>query len=327
MDWKDNMRNIRRIYLSIITLMFLGIIFGTVSYAWISLSSINNVDGISLGASVGNELEISLDGINYSNELPAASLTELFDDIRLIDVTSLDGKNFLLGGVSPEGPAEANRHYLSFELWFQTARPERNIFLINNVSDLVTYDGTMNGTYVVSRGVSWVSRVDFQNGPLVTDIVHNGDRDTYYASETIRIAIIEENDQLNPLDTRPLDELKSFMFDPSGKPERGYGLAYGAHSYFIATKYYMGLPTIYPTVSYRLTEFSPDNPYIAIDDTSQVATMVASGDVNLDGDPIYRAKVKINIWIEGWDADSFDSIENDRVLIQLQFKVANYATV
>lgn len=322
------MRNIRRIYLSFITLIFLGIIFGTVSYAWISLSTINNVDGISLGASVGNELEISLDGINFSNELPAASLTEVFGDIRLIDVTSLDGKNFQLGGLRPEGPAKENLHYLSFELWFQTARPERNIFLINNVSDLVSYDSTMNGTYVVSRGVSWAAKFDFQNGPLPTDIVHRGDRDTYYASETIRIAVNEENDQLNPLDTRTTDELRSFLFDPSGKPERGYGFAYGAHSYFIASsKYYIWLPTEFPEVSYRLTQFSPDNPYIALDDDSQVATMIDSGETNIDGDPIYRAKVRINIWIEGWDADAFDSVENDRVLIQLQFKVANFQTV
>lgn len=322
------MRNIRRVYLSLVTLMFVGIIFGTVSYAWISLSSINNVDGISLGASVGNELEISLDGINYSTELPAASLTELFGDIRLIDVTSLDGKTFQLGGLRPVGPAYENQDFLSFELWFQTARPERNIFLINNVSHLVSYDSTMNGTYVVSRGVSWVAKYDFLNGPLPTDVVRRGDRDTYYASDTIRISVNEENDQLNPLDTRSENELKSFLFDPSGNAERGYGFAYGAYSYFVAnTRYYIDLPTQIPEVSYRLTEFDPTNPYIALNDDSQVATMVPTEYVNEDGKPIYRAKVRINIWIEGWDADAFDSVENDRVLIQLQFKVANYATV
>jgi hypothetical protein len=321
------MKNIRRIYLSIITLMFLGIIFGTVSYAWISLSTINNVDGISLGASVGNELEISLDGINYSTELPAVSLEELFGDIRLIDVTSLDGKAFELGGLRSVGPAQANEHYLSFELWFQTARPEKNVFLIQNVSDLVKFDTTMNGTYVVSRGVSWSAKFDFQNGPLPTDIVDKGDLGIYYASDSVRISVNEENDQLNPLDIRAKEELKSFLFDPSGNPERGYGLPYGAHSYFIASsRYYIMLPTEMQVVSYRLTTFDPTNPYIAVDDESQVATMIETEDVNLDGDPIFRAKVRINIWIEGWDADAFDSVENDRVKIQLQFKVANLAT-
>lgn len=321
------MRNIRRVYISIISLVFIAIIFGTVSYAWMTLSSINNVDGISLGASTGNELEISLDGINYSKELPAASLTELFGDIRLIDVTSVDGKNFLLGGLRAVGPAVATEHYLSFELWFQTTRPEKNIFLINNVSDLVSYDSTMNGTYVVSRGVSWVSNYDFQNGPLETDMVYKGDRDTYYASDAIRISVNEENDQLNLLDQRSSDELKSFLFDPSGNPDRGYGLSYGAYSYFVArTRYHIWLPTTTQDVSYRLTQFDPDNPYIAVDDDSQVATMVATEDVNISGKTIYRAKVRVNIWIEGWDADAFDSIEDDRVLIQLQFKVANLVT-
>ncbi len=322
------MRQIRRIYVSIVTLLFLGIIFGTVSYAWISLSSINNVDGISLGASAGDELQISLDGINYSTELTSESLTELIGDIRLVDVTSFDGKTFSLGGLTPIGPATVNQDYLSFELWFQTVRPERNLFLINNVSDLVEYDSTMNGTYVVSRGVSWVAKYDFQNGPLPTDIVHRGDRDTYYASDTIRIAVNEENDQLNLLDTRSQDELKSFLFDPSGNPERGYGVAYGSFSYFIAhTLYYIRLPQTMPAVSYRLTTFDPGNPYIALSDDSQVATMIATEDVNEDGKIIYRAKVRINIWVEGWDADAFDAIEDDRVLIQLQFKIANYSII
>ena len=75
-------------------------------------------------------------------------------------------------------------------------------------------------------------------------------------------------------------------------------------------------------VSYRLTTFDPTNPYIAENDDSQVATMIATEDVNSDGDPIFRAKVRINIWIEGWDADAFNSILNDRIKIQLKFKAA-----
>lgn len=322
------MRNMRPIYISIMTLMLLGFIFGTLSFAWISLATINNVDGISLGASTGNELEISLDGINYSSQLPAESLIELFGDIRLIDVTSLDGKTFQTGGLRTVGTAVANEHYLSFEIWFQTVRPERNVFLINNVSDLVAYDTTMPGTYVVSRGVSWVANHTFQNGPLSTDIVENGDRDTYYGSEAVRIAINELNDDLNPLDTRSIDQLKSFLYDPSENPERGYGFSYGAYSYFLLnTDKYISLPTQIQVASYRLTAFDPNNPYIALDDYSQVATLIETQDVNEDGKPYYRGKVQINIWIEGWDADSFDSLEDDRVKIQLQFKVANVATV
>ncbi|MBN2300472.1 MAG: hypothetical protein JXC31_04715 [Acholeplasmataceae bacterium] len=321
------MRSMRRIYISILTIMLLGVIFGTVSFAWISLATINNIDGISLGASSGNELEISLDGINYSTQLPAASITELFGDIKLIDVTSVDGKNFELGGLRHVGPAVPNQHYLSFDLWFQTTRPEIDVFLIQNVSDLVAYDTTMNGTYVVSRGVSWAAKYDFQNGPLVTDMVDKGDRDTYYASDTIRISINELNDDLNPLDTRSEDQLKSFLYDPSENPERGYGVTYGQYSYFIAsTKNYIDLPTEMQEPSYQLTTFSPDNPYIAENDDSQVATLIETADVDIDGKPYYRGKVQINIWIEGWDADAFDSVEDDRVKIQLQFKVANLAT-
>ncbi len=322
------MRSMRRIYISVLTLMLLGAIFGTVSFAWFTLVSVNNIDGISLGASSGNELEISLDGINYSTQLPSESLIELFGDIRLIDVTSVDGKTFELGGLRHQGPAVPNAQYLSFELWFQTTRPEKDVFLIQNVSELVAYDTTMNGTYVVSRGVSWASKFDFQNGPLVTDMVYQGERDTYYASNAIRISVNELKDDLNVLDIRTDDQLRSFLYDPSENPDRGYGLSYGAYDYFLLNtkKYNVELPTEMPETSYRLTSFDPNNPYISLDDHSQVATLIPTEDVDEDGKTYYRGKVQINIWIEGWDADAFDSVSDDRVKIQLQFKVANVAT-
>ena len=63
---------------------------------------------------------------------------------------------------------------------------------------------------------------------------------------------------------------------------------------------YIELPTEMQLASYRLTGFNPDNPYIALDDVSQVATLIPTGDVNADGKPYYRGKVRINIWVEGW---------------------------
>lgn len=322
------MRNIRGLYISILSFMLLALIFGTVSFAWISLATINSIDGISLGASTGNELEISLDGVNYTSQMTAASLEALFGEIKLIDVTSVDGKTFQTGGLRPTGPAIPNEQYLSFDLWFRTTRPEHNVFLISNVNDQVTYDTTMTGTYVVSRGVSWAAKYTFQNGPLPTDIVEKGERDTYYASDAIRISINELTDDTNALDERTQDELRSFLYDPSENPERGYGLAYGMYSYFVEkTKYYIWLPTVMQDASYHLTAFDPLNPYIALNDDSQVATLLMTDDVNEEGKPYYRGKVQINIWIEGWDADAFDAVEDDRVKIQLQFKIANIETV
>ncbi len=321
MKW---LKGVKRIHISLLTMMVIMALLGTGTYAWMSLATINSVDGISLGASTGNEMQISLDGVNFTNELRADDLSEVFENVRLTDVTSIDGITFYTGGLRPIGEAITNQDYLSFDLWLQTTRSERNVFLIDNVSEYVEFDSLVNGTFVVSRGTPWVAEHAFQNGPLATDMVERGEINVYYASEAIRIAVIELNDDLNPLDLRIQTKLQHLLFDPSENVERGFGHYYGAHSYFVAsTRFYIMLPTVMQNASYRLSEFDPNNPYLALGDESQVATMIATQDLDEEGKTIYRSKVRINIWVEGWDADAFLSIAGDTVRIQLQFKVAN----
>lgn len=313
---------IRKLYISLITLILLFVTFGTVTFAWISMATINNVEGLSLSASSGNELQISLDGITYNKELTAESLYELFENISLADVTSTDGINFETGGLRDKGTAVVNEHYLSFDLWFQSTVREHHVYLVNHVGNHeVSYDTSAIGTYVISNGVMWTAKHDFWYGPGDNDYVTKGEQDRYYSSDSIRIAIIELNDDTNELDTRGAEELTKFIFDPSKDELRGYGRPYGAYSYFVArTRYYIGLPITTQEVSYRLTEIDPTNPYQSLDDDSLITTLQDTGEVNEKNKTIYRGKVRINIWLEGWDADAFDAIENDRVKIQLQFK-------
>jgi hypothetical protein len=320
------MRKTKRIYISLLGLVISMFIFGTVSYAWISLATINNIEGLTLTASSGNELQISIDGIEFSNRLPTAVLTEIFEDIRLIDLTSLDGINFELGGLRDFEGVIANEHYLSFDLWFRTIRPERTIYLINNVNDQVDFNTAIQGTYVVSQGVSWRADHSFINGATMDDIVEKGDIGIYHASDAIRISVIELNDDLNPLDLRDEEELRRFIYDPSENPSRGYGVPIGMFSYFVQkTKWYIRLPDTFPETSYRLTKFDTHNPYQALDNESWVATLQETDEVDNLGRTYYKAKIRVNIWVEGWDADAFDAIDKDTVLIQLQFKAADKA--
>lgn len=312
---------IKKLYISLITLILLFVTFGTVTFAWISLSTINNIEGLSLAASGGNELQISLDGINFSSQLPAESLYELFDDISLVDVTSTDGEFFQTGGLRDVAPAVANEHYLSFDLYFQTTVAEHHVYLVDNVSDSVSYDTSATGTYVVSNGVMWTAEHDFWYGPDDNDLIQKGDEDRYYSSDSIRIAVIELQDETNELDLRNEQDFKKFVFDPSEDEQRGYGEPYGAYSYFVErTRYFINLPETTQEVSYRLTEIDPLNPYQSLDNESLVTILQDTGRVNEKNKAIYSGKVRINIWLEGWDADAFDAIENDRVKIQLQFK-------
>lgn len=322
------MKSTKKVLISILIFLGVGLIFGSATYAWITLATINNIEGLSLTASSGDELQISIDGINYANSLPMESLITNPDGILLYDVTSLDGINFQTGGLREVGEAVVNEHYLSFDVWFRTSRHEHDVYLYNHISEEMTYDSeNLIGTYVVSKGVSWRSPHQFFNGPEIADVVETGEIDTYYADQAIRISINELIDDTNPNDLREPEELRNFMFDPSGNPERGYGASFGQFSYFFQrTLIYVNLPTETQTVSYRLSEMDPYNPYQALDNESLVATLQQTELIDETRDrPYYQGKIRINIWIEGWDADAFDAVDKDLIKIQLQFKLAQRA--
>ncbi|HPG43702.1 MAG TPA: hypothetical protein PLJ98_07860, partial [Acholeplasmataceae bacterium] len=76
------MRTTKRVLISLLTLIGLGLIFSSATYAWITLSTINNIEGLSLTASAGDDLELSLDGENYYNQLPGELVESLFEGMR-----------------------------------------------------------------------------------------------------------------------------------------------------------------------------------------------------------------------------------------------------
>lgn len=313
--------NLKRLYISLITLTLVFMIFGTVTYAWISMASVNTLDGMSLTATSGNELLISIDGIHYDRDLPSIVLDELLNDVHLTDVTSTDGITFHRGGLNPNEDAVSNRDYVSFELWLQTDQPEHAVFLVDNVNQYVSFDTTMSGTYVVSQGVTWKADYTFANGPLLSDVVKKNDEYTYFASNAIRISIIEIKDINNSLDTRESSELRNFIYDPSENEQRGYGVSFGAFSYFLASSQLdISLPDTLQNVSYHLSTFDPADPFQSIDDESMIAILQPTNVLSPDGKIYYRGKIVINVWIEGWDADAFNSILNDQIKIQLKFK-------
>lgn len=306
--------------------MFVFLLFGTVTYAWITMSTINNIEGLSLTATTASELEISLDGINFGNHIDSDIIEVYFGNPALKDVTSRNGVDFIRGGLTEYGDAVPNQDYMSFELWFRTTRSEHGLYLFNNVSPTVMYDTTAKGTYIVSRGRSWESNVDFLNGNDVGDMVYEGDVNFYYASQAVRISVEEIIDEDNILDVRNKEDLGVFIYDPSEDESRGYGKPYGAYSYFAQhTGVFIQIPTEIPPTSYRLSEMDPMNPYQALDNTSLIAVLQESNLSTPEGKVYYQGKVRVNIWIEGWDADAFDSIIKDRIKMQLEFKIANPA--
>jgi hypothetical protein len=302
----------KQIVLGIIGLSFVLFVFGSITYAWVSMAQINNIDNIQMSASAGDELQISLDGVNYHTALPGDDLTH---NMRLKDVTSRDGITFTRGAFSEYGTALAGSDYISFNLYFRTERPESGLYLVNKPTDEDILENASRGTYVTSAGITFMPQVHYteENNELI--LAHQ--IKTYYAKDALRLSLseLDENNQV----------IKTLIYDPSENEARGYGKYYGAYSYFIAkTDSHLELPTMIPPTTYRLSQMDPNNPYQALDNTSLVAIMKRNI-FQQDDDPFTYATVRINLWIEGWDADAIDGIIQDILQVQLEFKIAHPA--
>jgi len=303
----------RKLLTSILVTLILFVTLGSVSLAWVNLPRTNIIDDISFGAKTKTGLEISLDGIEYKNEIDEASINEIIRNINFKDMTSSDGITFE-SGYSKNSQIVKNRDYISFDIYFRTNETRRNVYLADNIKrEEVLYDELKRfeeHTYIISKGINWRTNNDFWYGPELEDIRESGSVNRYYASDAIRISSIEKS----PNAGYELEDPIIKIFDLSENETRGFGKEFGAIDYFkkVTGNNNIEIPDA-PKVIYGLTKF--DEYQIPDGDKSLITTLRY-----VDNSGYAKGKVTFNIWVEGWDADSFDAILGDKISIQLAFK-------
>ena len=312
---------IKKIYITTLSMILLTLTFTTATFAWVSMAETNRVDGLGITASTDSNLEFSLDGINYTSKIDATVLENLIKDLAFLDLSTQDGINFIS---KPNGIKDfviPNKTYFSVELFVRTTTRYTDVYLVNNVSNQANFDNPPErGTYIISKGVSFRSSVDFLYD--IDEIRLAQIPYMYYAKDAMRISIQELNTD-NPNDSRLPEQMNVFIFDPSENEHRGYGKPYGAIDYFNTVRYeYIDIPTKIPNTLYALTTFSSPNKYVPDNTNSRIMSLVITDNVDSRNIPYYEGKFKLNIWLEGFDADSFDSVYNDIVKIQLEFQSA-----
>jgi len=301
------MNSMRRTIIAFLALMLLALTLGASTFAWISIARTSQIESITLIATLGDKLQISLDGETYYDELPKEEMINVFKGNKLLDITTMDGKNFR--HLRDEISVKPNSEYISVDFYFRTdSVREHVVYLANNISDSVIFDQYQppEGTFIVSKGVKYRSRFDYLYD--IDDIVQAHELRTYYISGAVRISTISEID----------NEEVVKIFDLSGNEHRGFGKPYGAYDYYRKSSIReITLPTETPPTIYKLSEFDPNGPF-SYDDNSKL--VVLDEVKEFDGKTYYTGKITMNIWIEGWDADLFDPVLEDRIKIQLQFK-------
>lgn len=298
-----------KLTLSILGLIIYLFIFGSVTFAWVTMAQINNIDNLTLIASSGHELLISRDDETYDTTLSLNDV-ELFHQFK--DVTSNDGLHFKRGGYRDQQIAIPEEDYMVFDLYFKSTAREKDLFLVNRMWN----EESQRGTIITSNGVNFRPKVHY------TEDQHRLiEKDTlirYYAKDALRISIAEVDEEGFVH--------HAWMYDPSENQERGFGKPFGAYSYYVArTQSHIPLPEHIPPTTYGLSELDPYNPYQVLDNRSWFGSLKLTDSYDLNGQRIYKTRVRIHLWIEGWDPDAIDGILNDQLSIQLEFKLAKRA--
>lgn len=316
------MRKSRKIFLTIFVLLLTLVTLVTSTFAWFTIAQNAQVEQLALSVSQAKELLISLDGVNYSENLTNDQIkNKIGNKLALNSVTSNDLSEFY-SSYKMDQESVPNIDYLMVDLWFKTNDEDLNgLYLTNNLTMNYNYEvartNNIQGTYFYSKGMRWAASEAFLYAE--GDEVAKDETRTYYASEALRIGIKELNiDVVNLEVPDERTNLASFIYDSSENADRGFGSPYGQLD--LLKKRVDSLvqaPTDVPETIYALTQMQFN--YEAQDNNSLCATFQKGQD------DWYYAKVRLFIWLEGWDADCFDAILADTILMQLYFRCANKA--
>jgi len=311
--------SLKKLMISMLLCAFMLSSFVTITFAWISLSRNAFIDDLFLGTNNDPNLEISLDGINFTQNITSNELLQFTQDVEMIDITSIDGKTFknIAGNV-----IEHTGTMISIPIYVRSRHRSNNmVFLANNNSD-ATFDNLGEGTAVTSRGVNWRADIGFWNSS--DRWVNPGDLLRVYASNAVRISLVEQNINgfYGAIDIRTEDELSRRIVDPSEDAARGFGVMYGAIDFWYRRHGFAITAPPAPDTRF-ITRFMEFNQNVALDDGSLATTLTPTRQFFGDNEFDYWrvGKFIINIWLEGWDADTFDAIYSDQLRIRLQFRL------
>lgn len=347
----------KKLLLSVFSLLLMATVLGTSTYAWFTIGDTVTVSKFDMDVQGGLGLEvayvyqedpITVEGTEISREgfvtrLTAERIYEYLskdyeydspenfnEEFKMGDVTSVDGNEFLYLKYNEEGNEGAgsygledadrkNEGFIEFTLRFRTK--EADAFLI------------WEDALLESQGVAdWVPGFKF-NAPNTdnTLIDPEGNEYTqykYYASHAARISVTgtveESKTAVYELAAKDLgtevekpDYLNTVLSD--NEPDWTHGNLQYFHTstdYDLIDDFGTGEETYKAAKTF--TSFVEDEDEEVENGPKVVAKFVKNTDEE-DDDVYYYADVTIRVYIEGFDAEAFDSILEDKLSVMLRF--------
>lgn len=303
----------KRILMSVLTLVLTVVALGTTTFAWFSIGNISTVTGVEANVQAGDGLEIQLKGTTYEsdfkNNLVAADWNAFMAadaaGFKFAAVTSTDGVAFRELAQRADGglglanlTGAANQKYLEFDINFRSLQPG-----YVNLTALSFGGGVQAWT---PSGITSYLQFAGQNTALPVDA---------FAKNAARISFTHTSTQ---------------VFQ---EPE----LAYSNSDAKITGNHFQGATGVlhgqWDYLAKRgviIWNAATDGAVISDPTTQSLFAAKATNSATLSADvgnialtpngTYYEGTVTVRIWIEGWDADAYDSIFNTLLEVNLTFQ-------
>ena len=347
-------RVVTKFVLSILSFILVVITLGTSTFAWFSLSDTGEVSDINITVGGGEEIQISLNNKDFYSVIPASLLESYIkgqndnQEICLCPVTSIDGRNIkdLNGNELKTVQDGVNVKFIKLRIYFRAIDIEDHkaeeyglgVFLDGFNRD-VTYEDVdfAKGTYIVSKGIKARASVDYtdyneQTGEPID--IHSSDVVTKYASDAVRVAFYD-----NQYSFYGSQDLATKYYDLSyrdGKSLAGYGYGYGYSENLEDLKgsssfYYEKTGTNLIPEELKATPLNSETGFTTFGSEDKAMYPYSEDGFICYLTPVdvgvYEGYMTMLIWLEGFDADCYDVIGNDNIIMSLQFKLAYKKTI
>lgn len=288
-----------KIYMSVFALLLTVSALAATTFAWFTLGNTAQVNSFEGDVYAGEGLEVRLIDNNgdavtpWSSYIASANIQALiaangfaqFKAITTEDTTSFT--TVLIDNGSVTNVSAAQSEYIKFTLEFRTKQTE---------ADLLWTKATLSGT-----DVSWTNDGNSFKDALGVD-VDTDDSVTENVANAARIAVV--NDQT----------VLGYELPEAGNNVQGKGTAsVGAHS-FIKSRY-QGIETLYDSAHLSATLVATE------DVNTNNQTVVTFGDT-ADANGYVFVTLDVFVWIEGWDANTYNPILGQTLTASLEFKLS-----
>lgn len=282
----------KKLILSIVSIAIAIVALGTSTFAWFTLSNRTTVGQFNAEVTGGDGLEISLDNTSWYSSIPSSVMQDhlatlygssLSGDKPIIkDVTSFDGKTFKIFN------DDAEDGWIEFDLNFRS-RVKTEVYWTNAELRGDNFDWTPDNEFLLEGGVE--------------------------ASPSTPILINPSNALRVSLDGKVDNESTVYAYEKAD----------GDGNVYLGTE-----ASIYGSVSYYNAKNSanlidvdnlPDNLFKTFTnfnsttiENNKVLTLVENETTSYN-----EGTITVRVWMEGWDADTYDSILGKPVFIALSF--------